>query len=563
MSLVLEDLTPVLRATIQKGAGPQRWQHPSWIDHLPPCNRACPAGENIQAWLAHVREGRFEDAWRELVKNNPLPGIHGRACYHPCEGSCSRKDLDESVSIHAVERFLGDMAMEKGWTVPPGKPTGKKVLVVGAGPGGLSCAWHLRLMGHEVEIRDAQAEPGGMLHYGIPAYRLPRAELLREIKRIENMGVRMVMNTRVDDVVAEMKKGGFDACFVAVGTHEGNHLDIPAADGKQMIDAISMLEHVEKGQAPNLGRVVAVVGGGNTAMDAARVARRLGVEEAIIVYRRDRAHMRAEPYEADQAILEGVKAKWLTNPTRFGKEGVTIERIALGDDGSLHPTGEFETLPVDSMVLALGQSADVEFLRKVPDIEIGRDATIKVNERLMTGHPGIFAGGDAIGGARTMTAATGHGKKAARAIDAYLQGETYAAPAKNPSVDFGMLNLPLFLDAGQTQMSELPVEAREGFTEVVAGISERDARYEANRCLSCGNCFECDNCLAACPDQAITKLGKGQKYAVNLDLCTGCATCYDQCPCHAIEMVAETETEGTRIGSLGEELVPHKFKLRA
>ncbi len=563
MSFVLEDLTPVLRATIQKGAGPQRWQHPSWIDHLPPCNRACPAGENIQAWLELVREGRCEAAWRTLVRDNPLPGIHGRACYHPCEGSCSRKDLDESVSIHAVERFLGDLAVEQGWTIPAGKPTGKKVLVVGAGPGGLSCAWHLRLMGHEVEIRDAEAEPGGMMHYGIPAYRLPRAELLAEIKRIETMGVRMVMNTRVDDVVAAMSAGGFDACFVAIGTHDGNHLDIPAADGKQMIDAISMLENVEKGMAPNLGRVVAVVGGGNTAMDAARVARRLGVEEAIIVYRRDRAHMRAEPYEADQAILEGVKAKWLTNPTRFGKEGVTIERIAMAEDGSLYQTGELETLPVDSMVLALGQTADLDFLRKVSGIEISRGETLVVDERLMTGHPGIFAGGDVIGGPRTMTAATGHGKKAARAIDAWLRGATYQAPAKNPPVEFGMLDLPLYLDAGRTHMSELPVEARTGFAEVVAGITQKQARYEADRCLSCGNCFECDNCLAACPEQAIVKLGEGQKYIVNLDLCTGCATCYDQCPCHAIEMVAEPETEGAKMGSLGEPLVPHKFRTRA
>ena len=563
MSFVLEDLTPVLRATIQKGAGPQRWQYPSWIDHLPPCNRACPAGENIQAWLAHVREGRCEAAWRTLVRDNPLPGIHGRACYHPCEGSCSRKDLDESVSIHAVERFLGDLAVEHGWMVPAGKPTGKKVLVVGAGPGGLSCAWHLRLMGHEVEIRDAEAEPGGMMHYGIPAYRLPRAELIAEIKRIEKMGVRMVMNTRVDDVVGDMAAGGFDACFIAVGTHDGNHLDIPAADGKQMIDAISMLEHVEKGMAPNLGRVVAVVGGGNTAMDAARVARRLGVEEAIIVYRRDRAHMRAEPYEADSAFLEGVQAKWLTNPTRFGKEGVTIEHIAMAEDGSLYPTGELDTLPVDSLVLALGQTADVEFLRKVSGVEIGRDETIVVDERLMTGHPGIFAGGDVIGGPRTMTAATGHGKKAARAIDAWLRGETYQAPAKNPLVDFSMLDLPVYLDAGRTHMSELPVEARTGFAEVVAGITQKQARYEADRCLSCGNCFECDNCLAACPEQAIVKLGERQKYAVNLDLCTGCATCYDQCPCHAIEMVAEPQTEGARIGSLGEPLVPHKFRPRA
>jgi NADPH-dependent glutamate synthase beta subunit-like oxidoreductase len=324
-----------------------------------------------------------------------------------------------------------------------------------------------------------------------------------------------------------------------------------------------MLEHVEKGMAPNLGRVVAVVGGGNTAMDAARVARRLGVEEAIIIYRRDRAHMRAEPYEADSAFLEGVKARWLTNPTRFGKEGVTIEHIEMRPDGSLYPTGQLDTLPVDSLVLALGQTADVEFLRQVSGIDIGRDDTIKVDERLMSGHPGIFAGGDVIGGPRTMTAATGHGKKAAHAIDAYLRGATYQAATKNPAVDFAMLNLPVFLDAGRTHMSELPIEARTGFAEVVAGITQKQARYEAHRCLSCGNCFECNNCLAACPDQAIVSLGKGQKYAVNLDLCTGCATCYDQCPCHAIEMVAEPETAGASVGSLGEALVPHRFKLRA
>ena len=242
---------------------------------------------------------------------------------------------------------------------------------------------------------------------------------------------------------------------------------------------------------------------------------------------------------------------------------MTIEHIALEDDGSLHPTGEFETLPVDSLVLALGQSADLEFLRKISGIEIGRGDTVAVDERLMTGHPGIFAGGDAIGGPRTMTAATGHGKKAAHAIDAYLKGETYQAPAKNPPVNFHNLDLPLYLDAGRTHMSELPLEARIGFAEVVAGITQKQACYEADRCLSCGNCFECDNCLAACPEQAIVKLGEGQKYAVNLDLCTGCATCYDQCPCHAIEMVAEPAKEGVRVGSLGEPLVPHKFKLRA
>jgi len=558
MSLIPKDLTPVLQETANKGVGPYRWQHPAWIDHLPPCNHACPAGENIQAWLAHTRDGEFETAWRKLVEDNPLPGVHGRACYHPCETSCNRKDLDEAVAIHAVERFLGDLALERGWSIPPGTDTGKRVLIVGAGPAGLSCAWHLRRFGHAVEIRDAMAEPGGMLHYGIPAYRLPRAQLLDEIRHIEAIGVDFVMNTRVEDIVGDMNAGGFDACFVAIGAHVGNHLEIPAVDGRQLVNAVTMLEQVEAGSAPELGRVVAVVGGGNTAMDAARVAKRLGAEEAILIYRRDRAHMRADPYEADEAFLEGVKAKWLTNPTRFGREGVTVERIALGEDGSLNPTGQLEVLPVDALVLALGQHAEVGFLRLVPGIEIdGNDRAI-VDAQLMTGHPGIFAGGDLIGGLMTMTAATGHGKKAARAIDAWLSGGLYEVPAKSSVIGFDELNLPLFLDAGRSRPSELPVELRQGFVEVVAGIDTQQATYEADRCLSCGNCFECDNCLAACPEQAIVKLGKGKKYAVDLGLCTGCAVCFDQCPCHAIEMEMEPPA-----ASAGDQLrAPARFKLR-
>ena len=559
MSLIPKDLTPVLQETASKGVGPVRWQYPKWIDHLPPCNHACPAGENIQAWLAYARNGDFETAWRKLAEDNPLPGTHGRACYHPCETNCNRKDLDQAVAIHAVERVLGDLALEEGWSVRPARDTGKRVLIVGAGPAGLSCAWHLRRLGHAVEIRDVMAEPGGMLHYGIPAYRLPRAELLNEIRRIEAMGVTFVMNTRVDDVVGDMNAGRFDACFIAIGTHAGNHLDIPAVDGRQMVDAVTMLEQIERGSAPKLGRVVAVVGGGNTAMDAARVVKRLGAEEAILIYRRDRAHMRATPYEADEAFLEGVKAKWLTNPTRFGKEGVTIERIELGDDGTLKLTGQFETLPVDALVLALGQHAEVGFLRRVSGVEIGSNDSVIVDKNLMTGHPGIFAGGDLIGGLMTMTAATGHGKKAAHAINAWLKGGTYEAPSKSSTIGFDGLNLPLFLDAGRSRPSELPLELRRGFVEVVAAIDARQAGYEADRCLSCGNCFECNNCFAACPEQAITKLGKGKKYAVDLTLCTGCAVCFDQCPCHAIDMEAE------RVVSSAQErlLAPSRFKLRA
>jgi NADPH-dependent glutamate synthase beta subunit-like oxidoreductase len=560
MSLILKDLTPVLQDTAARGVGPVRRQHPAWVDQLPPCNFACPAGEDIQGWLAHARTGDFEAAWRALVTDNPLPGTHGRACYHPCETVCNRKDLDEAVAIHAVERYLGDMALKAGWSVAPGEDTGKRILVIGAGPAGLSCAWHLRRLGHAVEIRDAMAKPGGMLHYGIPAYRLPRAELGAEIARIEAMGVTFTMNTRVKDVAADMGAGGFDACFIAIGTHAGNHLDIPAMDGRKMVDAVSLLEQVELGKAPELGRVVAVVGGGNTAMDAARVAKRLGAEEAVLVYRRDRANMRADPYEADEAFLEGVKAKWLTNPTRFGKEGVTVEKIELGDDGTLHPTGEFETLPVDTLVLALGQHAETGFLRALPGVEITSGNGVVVNDQLMTGQPGIFAGGDLVGGLMTMTAATGHGKKVARTINAWLAGGTYEREPKTSSIGLDGLNLPLFLDAGRSRPSVLPPDERRGFGEVVAGINAGQASYESDRCLSCANCFECDQCFAACPEQAITKLGhktgREPAYAVALDLCTGCAVCFDQCPSQAIQMRPEPAVPDDR-------QAPHRFKLRA
>jgi formate dehydrogenase beta subunit len=562
VTLIPKDLTRVLQATAQKGAGAMRWQRPVFIDHLPPCNHACPAGENIQAWLAYAQAGRYEEAWHQLVRDNPLPAVHGRACYHPCESSCNRKDLDLTVAIHAVERFLGDLAATQGWQVPVGRDTGKRVLVVGAGPAGLSCAFHLRRLGHRVEVRDAMPEPGGMMHYGIPAYRLPRDDVMKEIARIEGMGVRIISDHSVDDLSEEMRSGGFDACFVAIGTHAGNHLNIPAADGRQMIDAITMFEAVEAGRAPKLGRVVAIVGGGNTAMDAARVAKRLGAEDAILIYRRDRAHMRADPYEADEAMLEGVKAKWLAMPTRLGREGVTIERIELKEDGTLVPSGAFETLPVDSLVLALGQHAQVDFLRRVPGIEIGRDETVVVDACLMTAHDGIFAGGDAIGGLRTMTAAVGHGKKAARGIDAWLAGRRPEVQPKNPIVGFATLNLPLFLDSSRAVQKALPAHERTDFSEVVGGLTEVEARTEAQRCLSCGNCFECDNCYASCPEQAIIKLGPGKRYRFDLDHCTGCAVCFDQCPCHAIDMAPEPAAAVRKTGRFGEPLAPARFKTR-
>jgi NADPH-dependent glutamate synthase beta subunit-like oxidoreductase len=522
-------------------AGPVRDERPVYVDLLPPCNVGCPAGENIQAWLAHVQAGEHERAWRVLVADNPLPAIHGRVCYHPCESVCNRANLDSAVSIHAVERFLGDLALERGWRYdPPAMRSGKRVLVIGAGPSGLSAAYHLARLGHEVEVRDAGAEPGGMMRYGIPAYRMPRDVLGGELERIAALGVRFTGEHRVTDLDAERREGSFDAVFVAVGAHLSKRVDIPAVDAGPIVDAVSFLRGVASGEHPMIGRRVAVYGGGNTAMDAARVARRLGAEEALIVYRRTREQMPAHEEEAQDAEREGVRINWLRTIKAFEGPELQVELMELDDSGFPQPTGRFETLAADTVILALGQETDTAFLRDVPGVEFDRDGTVRVSRSLMTGCPGVFAGGDMVPSERTVTVGVGHGKRAAREIDAWLRGQELARPAKHPMAGFEKLNLWYFGDAPRRRQPELePSERLVDFGEVVGGLSAQAATFEARRCLSCGNCCECDGCFGACPEDAVIKLGKGYRYEFDYDRCTGCRACYEQCPVHSIEMIPE------------------------
>jgi len=522
-------------------AGPVRAERPVYVDLLPPCNVGCPAGENIQAWLAHAQVGHNEQAWRQLVADNPMPAIHGRVCYHPCESVCNRANLDSAVSIHAVERFLGDLALERGWSFdPPPFHSGKRVLVIGAGPSGLSAAYHLARLGHEVEIRDAGDRPGGMMRYGIPAYRMPRDVLDGEVDRIAALGVRISCGHQVEDLDAERREGGFDAAFIAVGAHLSKRVDIPAKDAGPIVDAVSFLRSVASGERPVIGRRVAVYGGGNTAMDAARVARRLGANDALIVYRRTRAQMPAHAEEAEEAEQEGVRINWLRTITAFDGPDLTVEAMELDENGVPRPTGQFETLAADTVILALGQETDTAFLRKVPGVEFKRDGTVQVSAAMMTGCPGVFAGGDMVPAERTVTVGVGHGKKAARNIDAWLRDAVPAHLPKHELVRFDELNLWYFGDATRRQQPQAAPEHRTAdFTEVLGGLSEQEATFEARRCLSCGNCCECDGCLGACPEDAVIKLGVGHRYRFDYDLCTGCRACYEQCPVHSIEMVAE------------------------
>ena len=524
-------------------AGAVRTRRPVYVDLLPPCNAGCPAGENIQAWLGFARDGKHEEAWRQLVADNPLPAIHGRVCYHPCEDVCNRKELDSSVSIHAVERFLGDLALERGWAFPaPPAPSGKRVLVIGAGPSGLSAAYQLARQGHQVEIRDLSSEAGGMMRYGIPAYRLPRDVLAAEIARVEALGVRFVREHRVTDLAAERAEGGFDAVFVAVGAHLSKHVDIPARDAGRIYDAVSFLRDVAAGGEPVVGRRVAVYGGGNTAMDAARVAKRLGASDSMIVYRRNRERMPAHEDEADAAEREGVRINWLHTITAFEGPELTVEVMELDKTGFPQPTGRLEKLAADTLILAVGQDADTGFLRRVPGVEFKSDGTVIVSASMMTGCPGVFAGGDMVPAERTVTVGVGHGKKAARFIGQYLQGAEAGVAAKHDLASFDRLHPWYFADAhARPQPEREPGERVADFAEIVAGLSEQAAVFEAQRCLSCGNCFECDGCLGSCPEDAVVKLGVGHRYRFDYDRCTGCGTCFEQCPVHAIDMVGEPQ----------------------
>jgi len=523
-----------------EGTGSDRKSRPLYIDYLPPCNHACPAGENIQAWLDLVQAGNYYRAWQKLIEENPMPAIHGRVCYHPCEDSCNRSFVDHPVSIHAVERFLGDKALEENWEIESVEPsTGKRVMIVGAGPSGLSAAYHLKRKGHHVEIFEAGPLAGGMMHFGIPAYRLPRNILLAEIHRIEKLGIQIHLNHKVEDVAREKEEGKFDAVFIAVGAHIGKKAEIPARDAGQILDAVSFIRDVELGNAPKLGKRVAVYGGGNTAMDAARMAKRLGATETLIIYRRDREHMAAHDFEADQAIGEGVKIHWLRTIKSIDQNAFTVEVMKLVE-GKPVPTGEYETLEADSLLLALGQDTDTTFLKKVNGISFKEDGTVIVGVDMMTGAPGIFAGGDMVPGERSVTIAVGHGKKAARYIDGYLRAQPYSPAVKHPVIGFEKLHTWYRTDAPRREQPQLSLtEASKDFSEIFSGLQYDEAKYEASRCYSCGNCFECDGCFGACPEGAILKLGQGKLYHFNYSLSTGCAVCFEQCPCHAIDMVSE------------------------
>jgi 2-oxoacid:acceptor oxidoreductase delta subunit (pyruvate/2-ketoisovalerate family) len=389
-------------------------------------------------------------------------------------------------------------------------------------------------------VIEAGPRVGGMMRFGIPKYRLPRDVLDAEMLRIVEMGVTVKLDTKVTDVARTMKDGGYDAAFLAVGAHIAKRAFIPAKDSARILDAVAVLRSMEGEEAPLLGRRVVVYGGGNTAIDVARTAKRLGATEAVIVYRRTRERMPALDFEVEEALEEGVKVKWLSTIKESSGGWLTIEKMELDDKGNPQPTGQFETLEADSVVLALGQDVDLGLLERIEGLNV-TDGVVAVDPgTMMTGRAGLFAGGDMVPAERNVTVAIGHGKKAARHIDAWLRGLRLAVVPKHAPATFDRLNTWYYSDAPKTVRPQLDLARRtSSFDEVQGGLTDDNALFEARRCLSCGNCFECDNCYGVCPDNAVIKLGTGLRFEFNYDYCKGCGVCVAECPCGAIEMVPE------------------------
>ena len=520
--------------------GSWRTLRPVNVFKLPPCNKQCPAGENIQQWLYYAAEGDYEQAWRVLTENNPLPACMGRVCYHTCEGKCNRGFLDESVGINSVERFLGDYALSHKLAFKkPARETGKRVLIIGSGPAGLSAAYHLRRFGHTVHIVEMAQKAGGMMRYGIPVYRLPREILDAEIQRILDMGVTIEYGCKVEDVLAEKEKGKYDAVIMGMGASLSTNVDIPSGDTTHILTALNVLEKISSDGDIQIGRKVAVYGGGNTAVDVARSLRRLGAEP-IIVYRRNRDKMPANEEEMDGAIEEGIQVKWLTTIQEAQGEKLKIEKMALDEKGYPQPTGEYEEMDAESVVLAIGQNVDLSVLKTIPGLELQKDAVTVNTTTFETTVPGIFAAGDMVPGDRTVTAAIGMGKHAARGVNGYLNGRPYVKPEKHEDARFEDMHPYYYTDAPKKVRPQLELARRTStFDEVQHGLTEENAVFEARRCLSCGNCMECDNCYGVCPDNAIIKLGPGKHYEFNYTYCKGCGVCAQECPCGHIKMVPE------------------------
>lgn len=572
--------------------GSWRYIKPRYVRQVAPCDATCPGGHDVEGWLRLIEAGHLVAAWNLQQAEHPFPAVTGRVCYHPCEDRCSRGQFDRAVAINNLERFAADagaaQATPKIETAPS---SGRQVAIVGGGPAGLACACYLARLGHKAVVYDDQPKPGGILRVGIPDYRLPRNVLDREVSAIAQLDVEIKSGVRVGrdigfDELAEMA----DAVFLAPGAHKSRRIGVPNDDAPGVVSGLEFLRLVALGEPIDLGRRVVVVGGGNTALDAARTLRRMGAE-VTIAYRRSRVEMPAYVEEVNEAEREAVDLRLLAIPSQIvlseGRvQGLECLQAELGppdESGRRRPIpipGSEFVVPADSVVAAIGEICDFDFL---PEDMEKKWQRLVINEFGMTSRAGVFAGGDAIDQPRTVIDAIGSAKRAAISIDAWLRGEeptdALARAAlggrlsmlkytgtKTPSkhhdtgqvVDHTSVNTDYFGPTERSRMPTLPLSVRfadhgpeavssdspsggSRFIEVHLGLEQDTAIADVKRCFHCGHCTQCDVCFTFCPDVAIKKVAGG--YEIDMDYCKGCGVCVEECPRAAMEMIPEEKTD--------------------
>jgi len=539
-----------LRKVVPYKTGSWRTLLPVNLTQMPPCTHGCPAGNDVRGFLRVLADKKdYEQAWHVLTRTNPLPATCGRVCPHPCEVGCNRRDFDSAVAINSAERCVGDFGLEQNLVHKKLIAARKeKVAVVGSGPAGLSCAFHLAKRGFKVKIFEAYGEPGGMMRYGIPSYRLPNYILKQEIDAILNLGIELECNVKVGvNIPMDQLRQNYDAVFLGMGAQKGLSVELPGEDVQNVYSGVEFLREVNSGKWVDVGRDVVVIGGGNTAMDCARVSKRLGANVSV-VYRRTRIEMPAITAEIDEAMEERIMFRYHTNPVKIISDddkvvGILCIQMELKEpdaSGRARPvpiSGSESVIPADTVIMATGQAVDYDGI----EVQKLDDKWTHTNELLMTSIDGVFAGGDAVLGLETVAAAIGQGMRAASAIEDYIDDNVETRLAQPPVIYSKDLNTYYYAESRRFAKEAEPIHMRlKGFKEIYPPFDHDEIITECERCFSCGLCFDCGNCFMYCPDNAVIRSATAAgKYEFDLDFCKGCGLCAKECPCRYIQMTLE------------------------